>query len=68
MKKYNITIEQPCIISLEIEADNIEQAEAIAVKKWNTVDKNDLEFGTEAQIQIESDDGTDSTDWHNLNY
>lgn len=65
-KKYTVTIEQPCIISFEIEAGDIDEAMEIAKEKYETVDKEQLEFGTDAQIMAEAEDGTDSTEWTNL--
>jgi len=62
-KKYTVTIEQPCIIIFEVEAKNIEEALEIGKEKWEMVDKNDLEFGTDAQMMAEAEDGSESTDW-----
>lgn len=66
MKKYNITIEQPCIISFEIDAEDIETAIEIAKEKYENASKEELEFGTDAQIMAEADDGSDSVDWADL--
>ena len=64
--KYFVTIEQPCILSLEIEADTIDNALAIAKEKYEHLDKNTLELGTDALVMAESEDGNEVTDWNEL--
>jgi len=70
MKKYNITIEQPLILSIEIEAKNIENALKKASKIYNKMPKIKLSenwnYGTDAQIMAESEDETESTEWDDL--
>jgi len=75
LKKYNVSIEQPMVFSIEVEAETIEQAEAKAIEQWNkypiTTDEN-WDYGTDAQIMTEgtelneADEPLEVTDWHNF--
>lgn len=69
MKKYNVTIEQPMIFCVEIEAENIEEAEDKAKEIWDNCPiqtSHNWDYGTDAQINVEADDDSESTDWHDL--
>lgn len=65
MTKYNVSIEEKLVKTFEVDADDIEQAREIAIEKYNneefvlTADDK----GTDAEMQIESEDGTESTEW-----
>lgn len=68
LKKYNVSIEQPMCKTWEIEAESLEQAEEIATEKYNNEEfiiTND-DLGTDAQIQVEAQDESESTDWHDM--
>lgn len=68
MQKFNVTIEQPMLASFTIEAKDEEQAHEIA--KFEAMDnetfRREAEFGTDAQIQIESANGEVLTEWTDL--
>jgi len=70
MTKYNISIEQPMLITFEVESETIEKALELAKVKFNTntpeENLKDADFGTDAQIQAESEDGTEVTEWSDL--
>lgn len=67
-KTYNVTIEQPMIFSVTVEAEDIEQAEEMAIEIWNNkpIEAEGWDYGTDAQIQAEAEDGSDCSDWHDL--
>lgn len=68
--KYHLTIEQPMTLTMTIVADDIGQAQEIAARLFNQMDRADFDkqadFGTEAQCMIESEDGTEITGWNDL--
>ncbi len=68
MKKYNVTIEQPCIRSYEIEAVDIDEAMALATELYESTKQvfREDEFGTDAQIQASAEDDSESTEWTDL--
>jgi len=67
-KKYNVTIEQPLVKTWTIEARDEEEAHNIAREKYN---KGEFiltgdDVGTDAQVQISSEDGKLVTEWFDL--
>lgn len=68
IKKYNVSIEQPLCKTWEIEAENIDEALEIAREKYNKEEfiLTSEDLGTDAQIQAESEDGEESTEWDDL--
>lgn len=68
MEKFNVSIEQPLCKTFEVEANDIDEALEIARGKYNNEEfvltSDDL--GTDAQIMAEAEDGSESTEWHDL--
>lgn len=67
-KKYNVSIEQPMCVTVEIEAEDIDQALEIAKEKWNNEEiiMTADDYGTEPQIMAQSEDGSETTDWNDF--
>lgn len=70
MQKFNVTIEQPMIVSFTIEAKDEEEAHTKGRELFEAMEnskfRDHADFGTDAQIQIESEDGKLSTEWTDL--
>lgn len=66
-KTFIVNIEQPIILSFEIEAVDEEQAESIAREKYDNLTEEDFnkkrELGTDALYQVCDEDGEPLTEW-----
>ena len=65
MKKYTILIEERYLNGIEVEAEDDEQAEKMAIEKYNTEDigiwTHDSTF-----VCVECHDEETSTNWHEI--
>lgn len=68
--KYNVSIEQPMCKTWEIEAETLEEAEAIAKEKYLRADDGFVMYGddtgTDALIMVSTEDESESIDWHDM--
>jgi hypothetical protein len=67
-QKFTVNIEQPILISYEIDAIDEEQAEAIAREKFDNMTREEFneqgEFGTYYQMQIINEAGDEVSEWN----